>query len=233
MTKAITMMQPGLFPWWGTFEKIALCDVVVHLDHLSWQKGGFLNRFVLRNNQRMLWCTLPKDRISAGMPISEVTVSPPSGHLLSHRTKLNQMCPRAPFIHEAEALMEKIYRVDTRDAADVAIRSIQEVCARLQLSAEHVRSSGLDVKYAKTKMILGIAHDLGCDTYVFGPGRCGLSAHYLDVPMLITAGMNVEVAEYRPAPRVSILQDVAAAGLVASKLLAPKVAAVNIHGRRH
>lgn len=208
----MTIGQPGLFPWWGTFAKAEVSDIVVHLDHVSWQKGGYLNRFRLESQGSETWCTIPLRRPSMGTPIDEVLVEPPSSSLEKHLAALRRA--EAHPCDEALHLMRRLYGSgeDSVLAADLAIRSTEESAGILGISPRFLRSSQLELVARSTRMILEILRIVGGDAYIFGPGARGIDRHYLDVSMLLRNGIRVGIASYALRPRVSILQDIATLG---------------------
>lgn len=208
----VTMGQPGLFPWWGTFAKAVACDVVMHLDHVSWQKGGYLNRFRLDGASTSAWCTVPLRRPAMGTPITDVMVELPHDSLNGHVSALRRCIPHAS--EDAVALMQRVYGMDPASvsAADLAIASTEHSASYLGLSPTFLRASRLEPEGRSSQMILGLLRSIDADGYVFGPGRRGIDQHYLDVSLLQRNGIRVGLAAYAPKPRVSILQDIAIRG---------------------
>jgi len=218
----VSMMQPGLFPWFGVFEKIALSDVVVHLDHVAWQKGGHLNRFRLLDGEKAGWCTLRKVRARMGTPIQRLLLHDPLEALDAHSSNLIAFSPSAPHIADALTMLADTYHVRSQFAAVLAIDSIERVSSNLGLRARHVRSSVLAMSESKSAMILSIARKVGADAYLFGPGRHGLVGHYLDLELLRSNGLRILVAQYSPRPRRTILQDLAYHGFSRDRVLNPR-----------
>ena len=208
----VTIGQPGLFPWWGTFAKAAISDVVVHLDHVSWQKGGYLNRFrVAEGRGPASWCTIPLERPMLGTPITEVRARDPREWLQVHAERLDRAGPAS---HElAHQLLRETYLGEATSLSGLAERSTELVASALGLTTSFVRSADLAPSGSSTPMLLGLLRSLGADTYVFGPGRRGLEQHYLDIGMLQSSGVRVGVARYADHPRMSILRDIANRGV--------------------
>ena len=207
----VTIGQPGLFPWWGTFAKIAASDVVVHLDHVSWQKGGYLNRFRTRVGEHGRWSTIPLSGAHLGTPISQMQSAMPSSVLQSHLERISQLEERE---HSADAagLIERTNLAATADVCATAIDSTEAVSGYLGLSTRSVRSTALSPSGSSTSMLLGLLKNLGATAYLFGGGRSGLTNHYLDIGQLTRNGVAVGVARYSDAPRTSVLQRIAASG---------------------
>lgn len=206
-----TIGQPGLFPWWGTFAKIAAADVVVHLDHVTWQKGGYLNRFCLDTRGARRWSTIPLARARLGTAIMDIRSVHPTEVLRSHVDQLGSLTD-APYRSEAVEILKRVYSGASPDACETAIASTDAVGSYLGWRGRAVRSSAFPTAHASTPMLLHLLRQVGATGYLFGAGRSGLANHYLDIEMLQRAGIRVGVARYAPIPRTSILERIAAHG---------------------
>lgn len=203
----VTIGQPGLFPWWGTFAKAQASDIVIHLDHVSWQKSGYLNRFLLEGAEGPRWCTLPLRRPPIGTPIIDVRIESPARWFERHQQMLSRVAPGAAPV--ATELLSHVYLKGTDNASDLAIASTEKSAEFLGLGTRFIRSSQMDPVGTSSAMILGMLRDVGADGYLFGPGRRGIAQHYLDIGLLQRNGIRVGIAGYPARPRVSILQNIA------------------------
>lgn len=206
----VTIGQPGLFPWWGTFAKAQASDLVIHLDHVSWQKGGYLNRFLLVSpTTGHHWCTLPLRRPAAGTPIERVDFLPEPAAATRHLETLRMVLGKdRPGAAQVAQLLAAAYDAGQgRGAADVAMASTELVAALVAPGCRFVRSSELAPVGTSTAMLVGLLKAVGGDEYVFGPGRDGRCQRYLDPNLMRRAGIRVGLAQYGPRVRCSVLQD--------------------------
>jgi hypothetical protein len=206
----VTMGQPGLFPWWGTFAKARVSDLVVHLDHLSWQKGGYLNRFLIGGSFHNPWTTIPLVRPSLGTLIYKMESEPPTNFLHSHLARLRRVTGEPDPL--AVDLICEVYETGDQAIAMTAMRSTELAACAVGITTPFLRSSELLPSGRSTEMLLGLLRSVDADAYVFGPGRRGIDQHYLNVGLLTGNGIRVGIAHYSGQPRVSILRDIAERG---------------------
>ena len=55
----ISINQPAYLPWLGYFERIAMSDLHIVLDHVQFEKGSFTNRNKVRTGDDAAWLTVP------------------------------------------------------------------------------------------------------------------------------------------------------------------------------
>lgn len=210
----VVMMQPGLFPWYGTFAKANCADVVVHLDHVRWQRGGFLNRFALERAAHRIWATFPQVRTRYGAPITDVALITDSGAIRSNVDRIRFACRSEPYVSRSVDLLTTVMASGSTNAAELAISSTELICHELGITPRFVRSSDLGPLGHKSEMIADIMDRVGGKFYIFGPTRRGLQQHYLDVSLLKARGIIPLACSYPSArQRVSILQDIASGEL--------------------
>lgn len=198
----VIISQPDLFPWVGTFEKIRRADIFVHLDDVQFSKGSFTNRTKIKTSAGTKWLTVPLRNLRSGQAINEVRIDASQNWRHRHLEFLQQQYQASPFIVEMKALVERVYAEDRTLISELAIRSIEEVCAYYGLTPAEgfVRSSDLDIKGEKTYRILNIVRQLGGDVYVCGPGSQPLSERYLDHDALERANIRIEYMQYEKRP---------------------------------
>lgn len=215
-------MQPGLFPWFGTFEKIALSDIVVHLDHVQWQRRGFLHRFLLANVTTRRWCTLPLERATRSARILDIRLETNwQEQRRSHMDRLRASSGRESNFEVSVNLLKEYYERHDAAAVDLAIASTEGLARRLGLAAEFVRSSSLHPRARKTDLIVELCRRVSADQYIYGLGTIGKSNHYLDCAAMVAAGLGTWTMVYDNRFRRTILQDIAVHGLDPTQLLNP------------
>lgn len=208
------MIQPGLFPWYGTFAKASFADVFVHLDHVSWQRGGFLNRFALERDSRRIWATFPQKRTRLGAPIKDVILNTGPAVLRGNLDRIRFACRGEPYVRRSVSLLTAVMVGEVKNAAELAINSTELICREVGIKSEFVRSSTLGLHGRGTEMIAEIMEHLGGEYYIFGPTRSGPEHHYLEVSLLKDRGVTPLACSYPSGRRrVSILQDIASGEL--------------------
>jgi hypothetical protein len=204
----VTIGQPGLFPWWGTFAKAALSDVFIHLDHVTWQKGGYLNRFFLMGAARGEWCTIPLRGAHLGASIDSLELGSVDGLAGRHVDKARRVLgPCRGDAAAVNALVSDAYGVDSVRVVDAAATSTELVAAGHGIGCEFRRSSELQPADRSTAMLVDLIKKVGGNAYLFGPGKGGRCQQYLDVVLMKRAGIQVGMATYGARDRASIIQD--------------------------
>lgn len=206
----VTIGQPGLFPWWGTFAKAAVSDVVIHLDHVTWQKSGYLNRYLISStiSESRYWCTLPLHRANCDAKINTLQMLGAANYKQCHIDKIRSVLGRCRADENLiQTLVSKAYSVNSSFAADAAVCSTELLSDSIGLGCSFVRSSELKPLGTSTEMLIGLIKAVGGNSYLFGPGKNGRCQQYLDVQLMKKAGIRVGIAVYGERPRVSILQD--------------------------
>lgn len=225
----VVVVQPALFPWIGAFEKLRLASTWIHLDHVSFQRAGFLHRIKLRDRQGSIrWLTTPIGRPHLGTPICEVRLPPDGEWRLEHLRKFDSYYRTAPFASEARQLLERVYERVVGSAVDLAIASIETTVDLLGVpQPTFVRSSSLCVASTRSELIADLVEEVAGTSYLFGPGSNPLAGHYLDRELLRNRGISVEIMEYRDAyysqcgpgfvSRLSVLDAIASLGIAKAR----------------
>ncbi len=172
--------QPNFFPWLGYFNKIAMCDTFVVLDHVEamW-RSTWLTRNRVLNAGQPRWLTLPAHR-------SEVP-SPPPGCGFSGRTAWwGRTCARSRPTTRAIRTSTKCsrscgsaYEARPEFVAELNLGLIAEFRRRLGLDSEMVRSSDLVrecpqlVDLRASDLLIAICKAVGADEYLCGEGSLG------------------------------------------------------------
>jgi WbqC-like protein family len=215
--------QPSLFPWLGAFEKWAVSATYVHLDHVRFQKGGFLNRFRIAGDTGMAWITLPIEHTGSATRICDIRLHESMSAKRSQLRTLQHHYRKAPHVADATELLGDVLRIRSAFAADYAIKSMTTVGDYLGLrEPELLLSSELEVGGAKTDMIIEIMRSVQATKYLFGPGSSGLENHYLNRSKMIAAGLELYCMDYsHHLSRLSILDLIALRGPAATAFIRP------------
>lgn len=213
--KTVVILQPQFFPWRGVFEQIRLCDEFVHLDDAQFQKGGFTNRVQIKTANGPLWLTVPVLRSGSLPPIDEVEIDYKTDWRIKHARTFAMSYAHAPFVHDAQAILDDVYAERPRTIAELDIAATERCCAELGLHPAFSRSSQTPVAGAKTDRLVALLVPRRATRYVTGRG----ALDYLDAHRLALLGVDVRVMRYtRRAypqlhgpfdPHVSILDAIA------------------------
>jgi len=196
----IVVLQPQFFPWRGVFEQVRLADEFVHLDDAQFQKGGFTNRVQIKTANGPLWLTVPVLRSGSLPPIAEVEIDYKTDWRAKHARTFAMSYAHAPFVREAQAIVDDIYAERPRTIAALDIAALERCCAELGLRPRFSRASSTPVDGAKTDRLVALLVPRGATRYITGLG----ALDYLDADQLGAHGIDVRVMQYtrRPYPQL-------------------------------
>jgi hypothetical protein len=194
--KTVVISQPMYFPWLGLFEQIKIADVFVHYDDVQLPLGrSFMSRVQLTTAQGQTWLTVPVRR-KAGQLINEAEIDEATPWRRRHLASLNSAFRDAPFRMEAVRIAESVLDADDRWLSRLTVRSIEAVCAYLDLDRRFVVASEMAACGRGTGRLIDLLVKLGATGYVTGHG----AANYLDHPAMEARGIEVSYMDYAMLP---------------------------------
>jgi hypothetical protein len=191
----ITIHQPNLFPWLGFFDKMLQADIFVLLDTVPYTKGGYQNRTQIKGPNGIKWMTIPViSNGRLGQSTNDVLMVPQQYWRKNHLLTLENFYKKAPYF---ELIMPKIYGLYTNSTERLSgftIPGIELIANTLQIGAQLVKSSDLNVSGSGSELLLNIVQSLGGTSYLSGPsGR-----NYLNLEIFDTAGIKVNFHSFLP-----------------------------------
>lgn len=229
MSRRIVISQPMLFPWPGMFEQIALADIYVHYNDVSFSKGSRVNRVQIKGPEGPAWMTIPLQGLHMGQQIRDVLVHEKPWRD-QHKTIFARYYQTAKHLDDALELVERIYQTDSQKMIDIVQPSIEATCDYLGIAghAEFMDISTLGVEGVGSQRVIDIVKKLDGDTYLTGHG----ASNYLDHQAFDDAGIRVEYMDYslteypqlhgKFTPYVSVLDMIANIGRQSSTILKPR-----------
>ncbi|WP_334145636.1 WbqC family protein [Hyphomicrobium sp.] len=222
----VVITQPMLFPWPGFFEQLMLADTYIYLDDAQFSKGSFTNRIQVLRGPARSWMTIPLAGKGSFQTISALQAAGDAWKA-SHRALLCQSLIGAPFLDDALAIFDAVYR--RTSLLELLIASIEEPARYLGVGSGCIvaRSSALGVDGTSWRRVRDLVRQAGGTRYVTGHG----AARYLDHAAFAEAGIDVAYMAYsrtrwpQPGgaftPYVSILDLIARTGPAARDHLNP------------
>lgn len=134
-------MQPYVFPYIGYFQLIYAVDLFVFYDDVNYINRGWVNRNrILASNKDQLF-SIPCKDASQNKLIRDVLLLNDKKETQKIVTTIKTNYKKAPFFDEIFPLVEKIFNGDSKTISDLAIKSITEISAYLNLSTKYKISS--------------------------------------------------------------------------------------------
>ncbi|MNX57402.1 WbqC-like protein family protein [compost metagenome] len=169
--------QPNFFPWLGYFDKMARADIFVFFDDVQLQKkgGGWANRVQLLIGGQARWVSAPLDRTYHGVKsICEVGFSDrePLWRENLRKTILSQYA-KAKYFKDIHPWLEPLIMNEEALLSDYNITAINEICDRIGLRCNTVKSSSLDTEGSATDLLISTMTAVDANVYLCGGGASG------------------------------------------------------------
>lgn len=194
-------MQPAYLPWIGYFQRLALSDMCVTLDHVALDKNSktkFANRNRIRTPEGKTWLTVPlrgKPQAEAA-DIRHLEIDNGQTWAKKHQNAIKHSYSRAPFYRAYATPILALYDASWPLLIDLASQSTFLLQRAVDLDRPSLCSSTLPLTAGGSDLILEICRHLGASEYVSGPfGR-----DYLDRDAFARAGIRLLFHEYEPIP---------------------------------
>lgn len=176
-------MQPYFLPYLGYWQLVAAVDRFVLYDNIQYTKKGWINRNRFLRHTEPCTFTLPLRQGSDTLDIRDRWLT--EGF---ERDKLLRQWAgayrKAPFVHEAMAVLEPVVRCPAANLFDYLHHSIAAVCTALGITTELVASSRVPADHAlkAEARVLSICRATGADLYLNPIGGVTLyrEAHFAE-----------------------------------------------------
>ena len=193
----VSIMQPAFLPWLGYFNRLALSDVHIVLDHVQLDKSSktnFANRNKIRTREGWCWLTVPilrKGR-SGQLALNDIEISPGTDWGERAWASISHNYGKAPFFASYRDRFEAIFQTKHERLIDVAVATTEALRDAFGIEVPTRYSSELRPAHAKDTLILELVQQVGGTRYVSGPfGR-----DYLDAQRFQQAGIELMFHDY-------------------------------------
>lgn len=183
----VTIHQPEYLPWIGFFDRIIKADVFVILDHVQYQKHGYINRNHIKTANGAEWLTIPVNKTLKQAPISKVEIRNNEDWQSKHYKSIIQNYSKAPYFKQYHDFIKKTYSTSWEYISDLDTHLITELLKQLNIKRPIHKSSEMDIEGESTDMLINICKRLKADTYLSGEG----GKNYMDCDKFKEAGINV------------------------------------------
>ncbi len=193
----VTIIQPAYLPWLGFFNRMALADVLVILDHVRIDQNSktkFANRNRIKTAQGAVWLTVPINTKGSEAPLELNRITLASNNWQrSHWKTIEMSYARAAHLKQYAAQLEGLYAASYERLDEVNSAFFSFLAGEFGLGGKRVElSSNLDLTTSKGDLILEICDRLGANAYISGPfGR-----DYLDAEAFKSKGLRLYFHDY-------------------------------------
>jgi len=184
----VSAYQPYFAPFPGFFYKALRSDVLVVMDSVQFPQGTtWLTRNRFKNHQGTLWMTVPVWKKGLGRQnINEVRICHEGQWKRKHLESLKTAYVKAPFFTDHTAFLENVFSEEHEKLADSNIAIIKYVLDQLEIPAEVVLLSDLDIKEKEPRLTTEICRKLGASRFIAQRG----ARQHLDEASLRNAGIE-------------------------------------------
>lgn len=190
----VSISQPAYLPWLGYFQRIALSDLHVVLDHVQFEKGSFTNRNKIRTKEDAIWLTVPlatKGRFGE-LTIDSLAFAATSSWQKDHWATLQRNYARAPFFKRYAPAYEALYARNWNRFAEMLRAMLEQQLRDFEITTPVRFSSDMSPTGTKSDLILELARATQATTYLSGP----LGRAYLDEAEFGRRGIRVAYHDF-------------------------------------
>lgn len=193
----IGIHQPNFLPWMGYFYKMAQSDVFVLLDHVQFSKKSFTRRVKIHKSNHEnedQYLIVPLQKHSDHAAINALKLIDAKDWQNKITSKIHQTYSKAPYYHQIEPLIDCFFtQAPSSDSfAEFNIELIQYVADLLELKAQCIQSSAMDITYSGQDVNLDLVQFLDGSTYVSGMG----GKKYQDENLFTDNDIKIEYSNY-------------------------------------
>ena len=163
--------QPNYLPYIGFFHKVMQCDVFVLADHVQYEKKGWQNRNKIRTKNGWTWLTVPVlTKNNFEQRINKVRINNAVNWQIRHWRSIYYSYKKAPFFNLYKDFFEELYTKRWERLVDLNETIIMFLLQELNIKAEVIKSSNLNLRGKKTDLLIEMCKKLNADTYFSGVG---------------------------------------------------------------
>jgi len=189
----LSINQPAYFPWLGYFQRIAVSDAHIVLDHVQFEKNSFTNRNKVRTKEGWSWLTVPvktKGKFLE-LPIHTLEIAE-DRWAAKHWATLKNNYAKAPFFSAHVKFLEDAYARPWALLADLMRHLNEYALQELGISTPLKYSSEMPTEGKKDELILNLCRSMKANVYLSG----SMGRGYLRENLFTEAGIRVVYQDY-------------------------------------
>lgn len=160
--------QPCYLPTQSVFQKMAVCDIFVLMDHLHFTTHDQINRTRIKTACGASWLSVPiLTKGFRGQSIHETRIDSSRSWQRKHWRSLNVNYAYAPYFEQFYEFFESVYLSRTwKHLLDLNLALFEFVKGILNLPARICLSSDLNLNGTGRLFLIRLVEEFGCQTYV-------------------------------------------------------------------
>jgi hypothetical protein len=191
----VSINQPAYLPWLGYFQRIAVSDLHIVLDHVQFEKNSFTNRNKVRTAEGSCWLTVPvktKGKFLE-LPINTLEIADDPRWASKHWATLRNNYAKAPYFAEHAGFLEEIYQRPWTRLMDVMREMTDYFLKALGIATSIQYSSQLKAEGKKDELVLSLCRGANAKVYLSG----SMGRGYLRENLFADAGIRVAYQDYK------------------------------------
>ena len=162
------IMQPYFFPYMGYWQLMALTDIYVIYDDVSYIKGGWINRNRILGPNGPIFINVPCKNAGSSRRICEVGADISPRYLRKMENKLTFAYRRAPYFEYVYPFIFDLMSFKSDSLADYLANSIEKTALRLGIGTTFIRSSKVSLapELRGQMRVIEICRQLGATAYL-------------------------------------------------------------------
>jgi hypothetical protein len=167
-------------------------DVFVYLDVVQFSKNGIQNRNQIKTPQGASWLTVPVKH-HLGQTIREIKLADPKSGV-KHWKTLQANYARTPGFAGWKDELEHLLTNEHSSLAELAIRSIEWMLEKLNVTTKRIRASELTgIEGEASKLVASICRAVEATSYLTGTGALS----YMDIGDFSQISCEVQVQKWQ------------------------------------
>ena len=190
----VSINQPAYLPWLGYFQRIAVSDLHIVLDHVQFEKNSFTNRNKIKTANGSCWLTVPvktKDRFG-DLAIKSLEIDNSTNWKAKHWQTIRQNYGKAPYFSEHSSFFESIYECEWIYLSELCREITNYLLHALNLNTTLLFSSEMQIAGVKDDLVINLCKKSGASTYLSG----NLGQKYIREELFNIEGIKVEYQNY-------------------------------------
>ncbi|NRB09204.1 MAG: WbqC family protein [Richelia sp.] len=190
----VSINQPAYLPWLGYFQRIAVSDLHIVLDHVQFEKNSFTNRNKIKIANGWCWLTVPvktKDRCG-NLAIKSLEIDNSTNWRVKHWQTMRHNYGKAPYFQQHSSFFKSVYQREWQYLSDLCREITNYLLEVLKINTSLLFSSEINTEGIKDELILNLCQKARAITYLSGR----LGQNYIREELFKEKGIQVEYQNY-------------------------------------
>ncbi|AUJ24841.1 WbqC family protein [Virgibacillus dokdonensis] len=197
--------QPCYIPWYGFFEKVAKVDIFAIHDIAQYEKGGYINRNLIKSSQGFLWLTIPiQIKGNKNTPIKEIKIDNTQDWKRRHWKAITVNYNKSKYFRDYRDFFGDIYHSNWEYIYELNMSIISFIMDELNINTKLCYISEMECRHKKkSDFVLSLCKELQADNYLSGK----LGKEYLNEKDFELEGINIDYQEIRKIEYQQLFND--------------------------